>query len=163
WYVPQRHDFDLLPSANRPIVIGEQRGGSPSTTFRKPKVFETYDQALEAGMNPPSFSIWDPVRHRVRSGEKLTGHPGPIQGLQNIPDQASGQPIAIDIPQRRITRPDGSSRMVDHVPRDYEAVEVTPGVRLAIYKTYARGVSAMTSASQIAASAPMAVAQELAA
>ena len=163
WYVPQRHSIDLLPSADRPIVLGGGRGGGIGTPFRKAKVYEDYASAIEAGFVPRSLSIADLLEHRVLESERVIARKAMFESLKQVKDPVDGNPIATKIPRRTIKRPDGSIDIQESVPLNYEAFEVMPGVRLAIHRGYSRMLRAITGTSQISESAVVGAAQSLAA
>lgn len=163
WYVPQRHELDLMPSANRPIILGHSRGSGLGTGFKKGKVFEDYATAIEAGFVPRSLSIADLLEHRVAQGERLITRKSLFDSLSRITDETDGQPVAMKIPRRVITRPDGSVDVQESVPRGYSKQEVIPGYSMAVHNGYSRLMKALTAASQISDSAAVGVLQNIAA
>lgn len=163
WYVPQRHAIDLLPAADRPIVLGGGRGGGIGSPFRKAKVYEDYSSAIQAGFTPRSLSIADLLEHRVLESERVIARKAMFEGLKEVNDPGDGNPIAMAIPRRKITRPDGSFDIQESVPLNYEAFEIMPGVRLAIHRGYSRMLRALTGTSQISESAVVGAAQSVAA
>jgi hypothetical protein len=163
WYVPQRHDLDLLTSADKPIVLGHSRGAGAATGFKKAKFYEDYATAIENGFIPRSTDIADLVEHRVFQGERLIERKALFRQLARYNDPTDGKPIVTRIPRRVIHRPDGTIDVQETTPIGYEIHEVTPGDRVAIHSGYARLLRALTGSSQLAESAPVGALSDMAA
>lgn len=163
WYVPQRHELDLMTSADRPIVLGHSAGSGTATGFKKAKVFEDYATAIENGFVPRSLSIADLLEHRVAQGEKLIARKGFFDSLKSVNDQVDGKPIVMKIPRRVIERPDGSVDVQETVPRGYSRQEVIPGYSVAVHDGYSRLMKALTATSQLSESAAVGTLQDIAA
>jgi len=152
WYVPQRHDLDLLTSAEKPIVLGGSKAGGVSSGFRKAKVYEDYVSAIEDGFIPRSLDIADLVEHRVFQGERMINRKNFFDQMRGFRDETDGKPLVTDIPKRVIHRPDGTTDVQESVPIGYEAKEIMPGVRVAVHSGYAPLINALTATSQLAES-----------
>jgi len=162
WYVPQRHDLDLFVSPNRPIVLGDSKGGG-GAQFRKAKFYEDYASAIEAGWIPRSLNIADLLEHRVASGERMIFNKGFFDQMRSITDPVDQRPVVIDIPRRTIQMPDGTTRSQESIPHGYTKMEVSPGVNVAVHEGYSRLVNALTARSQLAESAVVGTLQDIAA
>lgn len=162
WYVPQRHEIDLITSGDGPIVLGHARGAT-STGFKKAKVFPDYASAIEAGFVPRTFNIGELLEHRVNQGERLLARRALFDRMGSMKDPVDGQPLAKPIPTRIITRPDGTIDKQESVPRDYVPHEVIPGYRVAVHKGYAPLMRALTATSQLSESAVFGALQSAAA
>lgn len=163
WYVPQRHELDLITSTDRPIVLGHSRAGGLSSAFKKAKVYEDYASAIEDGFVPRSLDIADLVEHRVNQGERLVSRKAFFNKMRQMTDPVDGKALAIKIPRKIIHRPDGSFDVQESVPLGYRMQDVIPGVRIAVHDGYARLIRAMTASSQIADSAAIGTLQDIAA
>lgn len=163
WYVPQRHELDLITSTDRPIVLGHSRAGGLSSAFKKAKVYEDYASAIEDGFVPRSLDIADLVEHRVNQGERLVERKAFFNKMRQMTDPVDGKALAIKIPRKIIHRPDGSFDVQESVPLGYRMQDVIPGVRIAVHDGYARLIRAMTASSQIADSAAIGTLQDIAA
>jgi len=163
WYVPQRHEIDLIPASDRPIVLGESRGGGPAGTFKKAKVYEDYASAIEAGFIPRDFNLANLLEHRVTAGERLITGRGFFDAMREIPDPVDGEPIVKDIPRRIINRPDGSVDVQESIPIGYTKQQVMGGASVAVHNGYRRLVDALTARSQLAESAVVGTLQNIAA
>lgn len=163
WYVPQRHEIDLIPHTDRPIILGEGRGGGPAGAFKKAKVYEDYASAIEAGFIPRTFDLAKLIEHRVATGERLITGRGFYDAMREIPDPVDGKPIVMDIPRRVITRPDGTPDVQETIPIGYTKQQVMGGASVAVHNGYRRLVDALTSRSQLAESAVVGTLQNIAA
>lgn len=163
WYVPQRHDLDLFPSADRPIILGHARGSGVATGFRKAKVFEDYASAIEEGFIPRSLDIADLIEHRVFQGERWINRKAFYDQLRGFRDPVDNNRMVINIPKRTITRPDGTIETQEAVPRGYTPHEIMPGMRVAVHNGYSRLVNALTASSQLAESGPIGTLADIAA
>jgi hypothetical protein len=153
WYAPQRHDLDLFSGADRPIVLGSSKGGGGTGQFQKAKVYQNYPEAIENGFVPRSLSAADLLEHYVSTTERRITYKNLFNSLNAVTDTVDGKPLAMPIPQRTITRADGTQITQASVPIGYTALEVMPGVRLAVHDGYTRLIGALTARSQLAESA----------
>jgi hypothetical protein len=161
WYVPQRHDLDLL-QGDRPIVLGHSRAAGTATGFKKAKVYPDYATAIEQGFVPRRTNIADLLEHRVNQGERLIARKALFDRMMDMHDTADGKPLAMPIPRRVIHRPDGTVDVQESVPRGYQPFDVIPGYRLAVHEGYSRLVNALTGTSQISESAIVGTLQDIA-
>jgi hypothetical protein len=163
WYVPQRHDIDLLTSSTGPVVLGHSKGGGVSTQFQKGKSFDDYSSAIQAKFVPRTLNIADLVENRVYQGEKIVQRKAFFDQMRAMKDAADGKPLVTDIPKIKVQRPDGTTDMQERVPIGYNRMEIMPGMAVAMHSGYHRLVNALTASSQIAESAVVGTLQDLAA
>ena len=152
WYVPQRHELDLLPGPDRPVILGQSRG-TGGTGFRKAKTFPDYFTAIEAGFVPKTLDIADLVEHRVSTGERIVMRKRWADQFRNVTDPVDEKPVVTDIERRVINRPDGTVDVQYAAPLGYSLYEPVPGTRIAVHDGYKRLFNALTARSQIAESA----------
>jgi hypothetical protein len=163
WYVPQRHDLDLMSGGDRPIVLGHSQGSGVSTGFKKAKVYEDYASAIEAGFIPRTLNAADLLENYVAQTEKVLMQKSFYDSMRSISDPVDGKSLVIDVPRRVITRPDGSIDVQESVPIGYTLAPVTPGARVAVHNGYIRLIKALTGTSQLAESAVVGTLQDVAA
>lgn len=92
-YVPGRYESELFN--DDAIMFGEQR--ILGRNFRKPKVFSNYYEAIAAGPYiPKSFDIAELVEHRIRQGLNASNIRMWLEGIKNITDPHSNEPVVKD-------------------------------------------------------------------
>lgn len=136
-YVKGAYDF---PFDNK-VIFDEKPGAGPSTSFKKPKVFNDYAEAIAAGYEPKELRLDKLTQSAVLSSLRAVNRRAWVESLHGLtaPD---GLPVARDM--ETVTR---GGKTFQRVPQGYRLTSVGPGNAIPIHEGLSSTIQSLSSPS----------------